>query len=56
MAELQGDRMHPGDSNYGITLACINDKCSAQEVMGHGNKIKDAWDVVNTKFNRKKNP
>lgn len=55
MNTMDGEKMHPGDSNYGVTLYCINTNCSAQEVFGHGNKPKDAYEVVTAKYikNRK---
>jgi len=37
----------------GIYIWCRNDKCTAQEVMGHGEKEKDAWEVVQQRFVRR---
>lgn len=34
----------------GVYIWCRNDKCTAQEVMGHGDKEKDAWEVVQQRF------
>lgn len=50
LTAVDGERMHPGDRNYGVMLYCFNVKCGAQEVMGHGSKEKDAYEVVTAKF------
>jgi len=50
MTEQIGETMHPGNPAYGITLSCLNPNCSAQEVMGHGKNVKEAWEVVQEKF------
>ena len=50
MAVMDGERMHPGDKNYGVTLHCLNMGCGAQEVMGHGRNEKEAFEVVVAKF------
>lgn len=51
LVEFTGNELHPGDDNYGITLYCPKEnKCTAQEVAGHGNKVKDAWEVIQLKF------
>lgn len=47
---VDGERMHLGDKNYGVTLYCFNVNCKAQEVMGHGGKEKEAYEVVMAKF------
>lgn len=46
--------MHPGDYAYGVTLSCEDKGCKAQEVMGHGKKVEEAWEVVVGKFVKKK--
>lgn len=50
MEPMDGEKMHPGDSKYGVTLYCINMECPAEEVFGHGDKIKDAYEVVIAKY------
>lgn len=47
---MAGEKQHPGDVKYGYSLYCVNVKCGAQEVMGHGDKEKDAYEVIRTKF------
>lgn len=42
--------MHPGDSDFGITLYCNNKQCTAQEVVGHGDNARQAYDVVLAKY------
>ncbi len=50
MTRYDGEKMHPNDPKFGLTLLCENQKCTAQEVMGHGDKAKDAYEVVIAKF------
>ena len=45
-----GDQAHLQNPEFGIILYCQNRQCSAQEVMGHGNKEKDAYQVILDKF------
>ena len=51
---MVGCKGHENDSNYGYSLFCLNRGCPAQECMGHGNKEKDAYEVIMAKFVRKK--
>lgn len=55
MSLFAGDKMHPGDPLFGVTLSCEHRECTAQEVMGHGKKVEDAWEVVKEKFLKRKN-
>lgn len=50
LREQVGTKIHPGDSDYGITLDCNNILCPSEEVMGHGDKAKDAYQVILDKF------
>jgi len=50
MQEQAGSFLYPGDPKFGVTLFCRNVGCSAQEVAGHGDNVKDAWKVVQEKF------
>lgn len=52
LSEVAGNRLHPGDKNYGMTLFCSAMSCPAQEVMGHGNNVKDAYEVITQKFKK----
>lgn len=54
LREQFGTKLHPGDEKFGITLDCVNVNCKAQEVMGHGDKAKDAYQVILDKFIRRK--
>jgi hypothetical protein len=45
-----GFREHDGDPDAGVFLNCNNLKCSAQEVRGHGNNVKIAYEVILQKF------
>lgn len=45
-----GHKMYPNDPKHGVTLFCPSRECPAQEVMGHGNNIKEAWEVVQARF------
>ncbi len=51
--EFAGEKSHPGNPAFGVTLDCGNKACSAPEVMGHGDKVKDAYEVIMAKFGRK---
>lgn len=50
LTQMFGEKMHPNNPEYGVTLYCANMQCSAQEVMGHGDKVKDAYETVMHKF------
>ena len=39
----------------GVYIWCSSDKCPAQEVFGHGDKEKDAWERIQLKYVRKEN-
>ena len=50
LVETLGNSIHPGDAKFGMTLHCPSHACPAQEVAGHGDKAKDAFDVIQAKF------
>lgn len=50
LVSMEGNTMHPGDSDFGITLYCNNKQCTAQEVVGHGDNARQAYDVVLAKY------
>lgn len=54
LTEQAGTCIHPDDAAYGITLYCPNQQCPSPEVAGHGDKAKDAYDVILAKFGIKK--
>ena len=57
LMEANGEPIHPGDANYGVTVWCPGaypSVCIAQEVMGHGNNVKDAYAVVLAKYKKDK--
>ena len=54
LSEFMGERMHPNDPKYGVTVACANPNCPAPEVMGHGKTAKEAWGVIQDKFLERK--
>lgn len=47
---MYGEKMHPGDKDYGYSLFCLELKCPAEEVMGHGRNEKEAYEVIHAKF------
>lgn len=52
---VDGDRIHENDSKYGVTVWCpaaYPTVCPAQEVMGHGNNVRDAYAVVLAKYKK----
>lgn len=50
LREQIGDKLHPFNIDYGTTLDCPNKQCLSEEVMGHGDKLKDAFQVILDKF------
>lgn len=54
LAQLAGEKLHPGDPKFGVTLTCMNLKCPPQEVMGHGSNAKNAYEVVLQRFKHEK--
>lgn len=50
MVGMYGEKMHPDNRDYGYSLYCIDGKCPAEEVMGHGKNEKEAYDIVMAKF------
>lgn len=50
LANMDGDTLHPGNPEHGVTLWCPNDKCPAQEVFGHGESAKKAFDIIKEKY------
>ena len=50
LASMLGEAIHPGNADYGVTLWCPSDKCPAQEVMGHGDNAKKAFDIIKDKY------
>lgn len=45
-----GSQIHPGDEKYGFYVFCPHTTCPAQEVMGHGNTVKAAHEIVVDRF------
>lgn len=56
LVEQVGNVMHPGDAKYGVSLHCPSLQCPAQEVAGHGDNAKAAFEVVTDKFKHNKKP
>jgi hypothetical protein len=54
LSEQPGNQIHPGDPKFGMTVYCANPKCSAAEVAGHGSTSKEAFSIVNQKFEKRK--
>jgi len=52
MTSVDGESIHLGNTKYGVTIFCHNKECPAQEVSGHGNNLKDAYEVVIHKFGK----
>ena len=49
-----GERVHPGNPAFGVTLDCGNHACSSPEVTGHGSNEKQAYISLMDKFARGK--
>lgn len=45
---LNGDQMHPGDLNHGVTVQCINIECHMAD-WGHGKNENAAFEVFKQK-------
>jgi hypothetical protein len=50
MEGMDGEKMHPGDKKYGFTWYCVNRNCSSEEVFGHGENEKKAYEIVMAKY------
>jgi hypothetical protein len=53
LREQVGTVLNPGDIKYGITLDCENKNCNVQEVAGHGDNAKKAYDIILMKYSKK---
>ena len=42
------------NANDGVTLYCPHRTCPAQEVFGHGQTDKQAWEIITQKYGRSK--
>lgn len=49
LCALDGTRL---DSRDGVTVFCDSKACPAQEVVGHGSKEKDAYEIVKEKYKK----
>jgi hypothetical protein len=45
-----GNVIHPGDPKFGVGLHCPHVTCPAQEVQGHGDNEKHAFEIVTDRF------
>jgi hypothetical protein len=50
LAQMPGNQMHPGDPEHGWTVWCPATACPPQEVAGHGNTVKAAYEIVKQRF------
>lgn len=50
LAVMPGESLHPGDPKYGVSVWCPSSACPAQEVSGHGDNAKEAFEVITHKF------
>ncbi len=50
LVESFGNQVFPGDRKHGVTLTCPSYTCPAQEVMGHGDNAKEAFEVITHKY------
>lgn len=46
---FEGEKIHPGNPEFGVTLDCGNPACSAAEVTGHGRNEKEAFKIIEEK-------
>ena len=52
MSEYLGNQVHRGDKEYGVMVYCPHLGCMAQEVMGHGDNAKQAFEIVMQKYKK----
>ena len=52
LVESLGNQVFPGDKRYGVMLFCPSHACPAQEVMGHGDNAKEAFEVITHKYKK----
>lgn len=45
-----GTQIHPDNADYGVVVFCRSSSCPAQEVMGHGDNEKKAFEIVTDRF------
>jgi len=45
-----GESIHPNNPEFGVTVFCASKLCPAQEVMGHSNNEKNAFEIVTDRF------
>jgi len=48
-----GDHLHPNNPDYGVTLFCPSFSCPAQEVFGHANNERNAFEIITQKYGKK---
>ena len=51
-----GNQLHPGNPDYGVTVYCPSRACPAQEVAGHHTTLDKAFRVIKEKFPIDKRP
>ena len=54
LVEMVGESVHPNNPKYGITLYCPSYACPAQEVSGHDDNAKKAFEVIEHRFGKAK--
>jgi len=52
LKESNGNQLHPGNDKYGVMLYCPDKDCTAEEVMGHGDNWKQAYDIIIHKYKK----
>lgn len=49
-AEMSNQRGTQVDPSDGVTVYCANPKCPCDEVYGHGNNEKSAYQIIKEKY------
>lgn len=52
LVQMPGNELHPGDKDFGVSLWCPSNACPSQEVAGHGDNAREAFEVITDKFPR----
>lgn len=52
MSERFGNQIYPDDPKHGVMVHCPHLACLAQEVIGHGDNVKQAFEIVLQKYKK----
>lgn len=50
LSKMLGHKMFPNNSEYGVTLYCLNPSCACEEVFGHADNELKAYEIILAKY------